>query len=232
MVPIGSFERVMPLDIMPTFLLRALLMDDLERAEALGCLELDEEDLASAPSSARARRITRPTSDATSSRSGRRDDAILRRFLDTGERFQSGGKLDHLYPLFEAIDTIFYTPDSVTTGTTHVRDALDLKRMMSVVVAALMPIVFFAMYNTGLQANRAIIAGGQPLDSWQTRFFEAFGYGFTTDFWACFFHGAFYFMPCLRRRFCGGLHGRGDLRLCPGSRDQRRLLCHRIPACP
>ena len=45
MVPIGSFERVMPLDIMPTFLLRALMMDDLERAEALGCLELDEEDL-------------------------------------------------------------------------------------------------------------------------------------------------------------------------------------------
>jgi Na+-transporting NADH:ubiquinone oxidoreductase subunit A len=46
MVPIGLFERVMPLDIMPTFLLRALLADDLERAEALGCLELDEEDLA------------------------------------------------------------------------------------------------------------------------------------------------------------------------------------------
>ena len=46
MVPIGMFERVMPLDIMPTFLLRALLADDLERAEALGCLELDEEDLA------------------------------------------------------------------------------------------------------------------------------------------------------------------------------------------
>lgn len=46
MVPIGLFEKVMPLDIMPTFLLRSLLMDDLERAEALGCLELDEEDLA------------------------------------------------------------------------------------------------------------------------------------------------------------------------------------------
>lgn len=45
MVPIGMYERVMPLDIMPTFLLRALLKDDLERAEALGCLELDEEDL-------------------------------------------------------------------------------------------------------------------------------------------------------------------------------------------
>jgi Na+-transporting NADH:ubiquinone oxidoreductase subunit A len=46
MVPIGVFEQVMPLDIMPTFLLRALIKDDLERAQALGCLELDEEDLA------------------------------------------------------------------------------------------------------------------------------------------------------------------------------------------
>lgn len=45
MVPIGMYERVMPLDIMPTFLLRALAMGDLERSEALGCLELDEEDL-------------------------------------------------------------------------------------------------------------------------------------------------------------------------------------------
>jgi Na+-transporting NADH:ubiquinone oxidoreductase subunit A len=46
MVPIGSFERVMPLDLMPTFLLRALLMKNDERAETLGALELDEEDLA------------------------------------------------------------------------------------------------------------------------------------------------------------------------------------------
>lgn len=46
MVPIGMFERVMPLDIMPTFLLRALLSGDLERAEKLGALELVEEDLA------------------------------------------------------------------------------------------------------------------------------------------------------------------------------------------
>jgi Na+-transporting NADH:ubiquinone oxidoreductase subunit A len=46
MVPIGLYERVMPMDIMPTFLLRALVVDDLERAEQLGCLELDEEDLA------------------------------------------------------------------------------------------------------------------------------------------------------------------------------------------
>jgi Na+-transporting NADH:ubiquinone oxidoreductase subunit A len=46
MVPIGMYERVMPMDIMPTHLLRALISEDLEAAEQLGCLELDEEDLA------------------------------------------------------------------------------------------------------------------------------------------------------------------------------------------
>ena len=46
MVPVGTYERVMPLDILPTQLLRALLTNDTELAQALGCLELDEEDLA------------------------------------------------------------------------------------------------------------------------------------------------------------------------------------------
>ena len=46
MVPTGTFERVMPLDILPTQLLRALVVKDTEAAQALGCLELDEEDLA------------------------------------------------------------------------------------------------------------------------------------------------------------------------------------------
>ena len=46
MVPIGSYEKVMPLDMLPTFLLRALIVGDTDQAQALGCLELDEEDLA------------------------------------------------------------------------------------------------------------------------------------------------------------------------------------------
>lgn len=45
-IPSGNFEKVMPLDIMPLFLLRALAVEDIEEAENLGCLELDEEDLA------------------------------------------------------------------------------------------------------------------------------------------------------------------------------------------
>jgi Na+-transporting NADH:ubiquinone oxidoreductase subunit A len=46
MVPIGNYEEVMPLDILPTQLLRSLLVRDTDTAQALGCLELDEEDLA------------------------------------------------------------------------------------------------------------------------------------------------------------------------------------------
>jgi len=46
MVPVGSYERVMPMDILPTFLLRSMLVGDVEKAEELGALELDEEDLA------------------------------------------------------------------------------------------------------------------------------------------------------------------------------------------
>jgi len=46
MVPIGAYERVMPFDLMPTYLLRALIVGDIEQSEALGCLELDEDDLA------------------------------------------------------------------------------------------------------------------------------------------------------------------------------------------
>ena len=45
MVPIGAYERVMPLDVLPTQLLRSLLVGDTEQAQLLGCLELDEEDL-------------------------------------------------------------------------------------------------------------------------------------------------------------------------------------------
>ena len=46
MVPLGTYEKVMPLDILPTQLLRALIVRDTDQAQALGCLELDEEDLA------------------------------------------------------------------------------------------------------------------------------------------------------------------------------------------
>ena len=120
----------------------------------------------------------------------------LQRFLESQERhFARGGKLERFYPLFEAMETLAFTPASVTKGSVHVRDGLDLKRMMIVVVVALLPTVIMAMYNAGLQAHRAIAAGAEPLARWQTSAFEALGFGYSMDFFACFVHGALYFLP-------------------------------------
>ena len=75
---------------------------------------------------------------------------LLRKFLDSqSKHFQKGGNLEIIYPLYEAVDTFLFTPSSVTKGSSHIRDALDLKRMMITVVIALIPPIFMAMYNTG-----------------------------------------------------------------------------------
>lgn len=111
--------------------------------------------------------------------------------------FEKGGKLEKLYPVWEAHDTLLFTPGEVTKGKTHVRDALDLKRMMILVVVALLPCIAMALYNTGYQANSAISSGqAAPLDSWQTAIFAwLFGNDFTPTLFANLIHGALYFVP-------------------------------------
>ncbi|HVR29159.1 MAG TPA: NADH:ubiquinone reductase (Na(+)-transporting) subunit B [Thermoanaerobaculia bacterium] len=130
----------------------------------------------------------------------------LRRLLDAqAHHFEKGGPLEKLYPLYEVIDTFLYTPGKVTREASHVRDALDLKRMMILVVAALLPCVYMAMYNTGLQAHRAIEAGAAPLDTWQTQAMGALGLALSpADPWACIAHGALYFLPVLLVTFAVG----------------------------
>ena len=94
---------------------------------------------------------------------------LLRRLLDSqAHHFEPGGKLERLYPLWEAQDSFLYTPGQVTAGPSHVRDGLDLKRMMMTVVVALAGCVYMALHNTGYQANLAIAAGAAPLANWQT----------------------------------------------------------------
>lgn len=85
---------------------------------------------------------------------------MLRKFLDDkiAPMFHRGGKFEKLYPLYEANDTLLYTPGETTKGLTHVRDAIDLKRMMSTVIVALLPCIFMACYNTGYQAEKLISA--------------------------------------------------------------------------
>ena len=124
---------------------------------------------------------------------------LLRRLLDRqAHHFEPGGRLEKLYALWEAQDTILYTPGQVTTGPTHVRDGLDLKRMMMTVVIALAGCVYMAFYNTGYQANLAIAAGAPLLGTWQTAAVEALGLGFAPDDWlACVVHGGLYYLPVL-----------------------------------
>jgi Na+-transporting NADH:ubiquinone oxidoreductase subunit B len=71
--------------------------------------------------------------------------------------FAKGGILEVAHPMYEALDTFLYTPGEVATGSTHVRDAIDLKRMMITVVLALVPVTMFGMWNVGYQANNAIV---------------------------------------------------------------------------
>jgi Na+-transporting NADH:ubiquinone oxidoreductase subunit B len=122
---------------------------------------------------------------------------FLRQILDAqGKHFHKGGRLEKAYPLYEALDTFLYTPGRVTRGASHVRDGLDLKRMMMTVVIALLPCVYMAMYNTGYQAHLAISQGATPLDNWQTAAMQALGLAFDpNNLWACIVHGALYYLP-------------------------------------
>ncbi len=123
---------------------------------------------------------------------------VLRRMLDKQERLFTEGPLRRFYALFEAGDTFLYSPGQVTTGAAHVRDGIDLKRLMSTVVVALLGCVFMAMYNTGYQAHLAISQGAPALDTWQTGVMQSMGYAFDpADPWANIFHGALYYLPIL-----------------------------------
>ncbi len=125
----------------------------------------------------------------------------LRRLLDRLHPvFDEGGKLEKFYPLYEAIDTFLYSPSDVTPGPSHVRDGMDLKRMMVLVVVALGPCIFMAMWNTGYQAN-LVLAGNAEFeaaaaDLWRGEFLEGLGLGFEPNsFWSNLIHGALYFIP-------------------------------------
>ena len=81
----------------------------------------------------------------------------MRKFLDKlAPKFEKGGPLEKFYPLYEGADTILYSPGLRTRTASHVRDGIDLKRMMLTVIVALLPCVAFAVYNTGYQSNLAI----------------------------------------------------------------------------
>lgn len=150
---------------------------------------------------------------------------MIRKLLDRVEPlFKPGGKLARWYPLYEAQDTFFYTPAETTHGHTHVRDAIDTKRMMSMVIVALIPCILMACYNTGYQAQKIIAWNGEsysPLaghtktglmawieccwnGDWRYHTLDALGIDYrnpgsgfldVSRLFPCFIHGLLYFLP-------------------------------------
>ena len=95
----------------------------------------------------------------------------LRKFVDKIKpHFSKGGKFAKLHSTFEAFESFLFVPNEVTTKGSHIRDALDMKRAMSVVVAAAVPALLFGMWNTGYQHNLSI---GMEASIW-----ENFVFGF------------------------------------------------------
>ena len=131
----------------------------------------------------------------------------MRSLLDSIEtHFKKGGKLVRYYPLYEALDTFLYTPGKTTKAASHVRDGIDVKRIMITVVLSLLPCVGMALYNTGYQSNLAISLGALPLDNWQTTVMQMLGYGGfdPANLLGCIVHGALYYIPVVLVTFMVG----------------------------
>lgn len=95
----------------------------------------------------------------------------LRNYLDKIKpNFEEGGKLHAFQSVFDGFETFLFVPSTTSKSGTHIHDAIDSKRIMSMVVIALMPALLFGMYNVGYQHFKATGMEGS--------FFELFSYGF------------------------------------------------------
>jgi Na+-transporting NADH:ubiquinone oxidoreductase subunit B len=107
-----------------------------------------------------------------------------------------------LAPLRELLGEFLHGAGAVTRTASHVRDGFDLKRLMGIVVVALLPCVGMAVYNTGYQASRAVALGVPPLDDWRATLFAGLGGRFDPGSpLLCCLYGALYFLPMLAACF-------------------------------
>ena len=129
----------------------------------------------------------------------------LRRILDDMERhFKEGGRLQKWFAVFEVFDTFLYAPNSVTKSTAHVRDGIDLKRIMITVWLATFPAMFYGMYNVGVQAME-FMPDGYAVEGWRGSLIEMFGGYDGTSIWNCLWYGALFFVPIYAVTFLVGI---------------------------
>ncbi len=76
----------------------------------------------------------------------------LRNFIDKVKpQFEKGGRFEKLHSTFDAFETLLFVPNDTTRKGSHIRDAIDMKRIMSTVILALVPALLFGIYNAGYQ---------------------------------------------------------------------------------
>jgi Na+-transporting NADH:ubiquinone oxidoreductase subunit B len=122
----------------------------------------------------------------------------LRNYIEDIEpQFEKGGKFETWYALYEAVATGLFTPGKVNKGQTHIRDSIDLKRIMITVWLAVFPAMFWGMYNIGFQATDALAAGYALPDNWQVGLFEMLGGSLSAEsgWFNKMCYGAVFFLP-------------------------------------
>ncbi|NJK85164.1 MAG: hypothetical protein HC906_03570 [Bacteroidales bacterium] len=97
--------------------------------------------------------------------------SLLKTIEKIKPHFQKGGKFEKFHSTFDAFETFLFVPDKVTTSGAHIRDAIDMKRTMAIVVLAMIPATLFGMWNTGYWHYAAM---GETASFWQM-FFYGFG---------------------------------------------------------
>jgi len=85
---------------------------------------------------------------------------LLKKIKELEPKFQKGGRYEKLHSVFDGFSTFLYVPDKVTSKGSHIRDYMDMKRTMTVVIIALLPALLFGSYNIGLQHSIAFGLSG------------------------------------------------------------------------
>jgi Na+-transporting NADH:ubiquinone oxidoreductase subunit B len=122
----------------------------------------------------------------------------LRSYFNSIEpNFQRGGKYEKYYPIFEMVETIFFTSNTVTKVAPHARSFVDMKRVMTYVVISTIPCVLWALYNTGLQTNTALSSLDiKEITGWRISLLQLTGIGLDPQsLIANISHGLLYFLP-------------------------------------
>ncbi|WP_434353048.1 NADH:ubiquinone reductase (Na(+)-transporting) subunit B [Psychrobacter sp. HD31] len=118
--------------------------------------------------------------------------------------FSKGGKYEKYFALFEMFDTFVRQPGTTTHSAAHVRDGIDLKRIMILVWMCTFPAMFFGMWNVGHQALTAMAQLGTEATGWRTIVTNLVGYD-ANSLLACFVYGAMQFLPIYAVTFAVGI---------------------------